>query len=59
MEADKVYYNQKDNEITATRDATKRKVSRHHRNDVSRLHTVPQSGFEPPTPALGEPCSIP
>ena len=56
---DQIYYNKKDNELNPN-GATKNKKSRDtDRNDVSRLHSVPQRRFELPTPALGEPGSIP
>ena len=37
---EKIYYNQKDNEITPSRGTPKTKISRHLKNDVSRQHNV-------------------
>ncbi len=56
---EKIYYNKKDNELNPNGATKNKKFRDTDRNDVSRLHSVPQRGFEPPTPALGEPCSIP
>ena len=55
----KSYYNQNPTDSPSNWASENEKSRDTDRNDVSRLHTVPQSGFEPPTPALGEPCSIP
>ena len=46
MSPDKIYYNQKDNQITPNPGNKIKEVSKHNRNDVSRPHTVPQVRLE-------------